>query len=506
MIQFIDNQLNRITMYRLVLYYLIALLIAAFFISLANAFSFDPLVFLFSVAFLVGASAITNRIFSRTFGIAANVESVYISALILALIITPPQSLNDLLFLGWAALVAIASKYIVAYKAKHLFNPTAFAIALTSLALNRSASWWVGSGPMLPFVVVGGLLIVRKLGWFDMLLSFLGAALIAIWVACLLTGNDFIASVQRAMLYSPLLFFGFIILSEPSTTPPNRKLRIYYGGLVGLLFAPQLHIGSLFMTPELAILVGNLFSFIVSPKGKLMLRLKERERIAQDTYEFVFAIPRHFAFAPGQYMEWTLGHKDTDDRGNRRYFTLASAPTERNLRLGIKFYQKSSSFKTAMLGMNKETEIIASQLAGSFVLPEDPEQKCVFLAGGIGITPFRSMIKYLLDIHQSRPIVLFYSAKNFDDLVYKDIFDRAQRELGINTIYTVSENPGATSTFQGKIGRVSGDQIRASVPDFRNSIYYISGPRGMVDSFRSTLRRLGIAGHQIKTDYFAGLA
>jgi glycine betaine catabolism B len=506
MMQFIDYQLNRITMYRLVLYYLIALLSAAFFISLANVFSFDPLGFLFSVAFLVAVSAITNRIFSRTFGVPANVESVYISALILALIITPPRSFNDLFFFGWAAVLAIASKYVVAYKGKHLFNPAAFAVALTFLALNRSASWWVGSGPMLPFVVVGGLLVLRKLGWFDMLLSFLGAALIAIWVACLLTGSDFVASAQRAMLYSPLLFFSFIILSEPSTTPPNRKLRIYYGALVGLLFAPQLHFGSFFMTPELAILIGNIFSFSVGPKGKLRLRLKEKERIAPDTYEFVFPIPRHFAFAPGQYMEWTLGHKDTDDRGNRRYFTLASAPTERNLRLGIKFYQKSSSFKTALLGMNKESEIMASQLAGDFVLPEDPNQKCVFLAGGIGITPFRSMIKYLLDTHQSRPIVLFYSAKNIDDFVYKDIFDRAQKELRIKTIYSVTDDTGVRSTDQVRIGRVSGDLIRSAAPDFRNCIYYVSGPRGMVDAFKATLHRLGISAYQIKTDYFAGLA
>ena len=92
-----------------------------------------------------------------------NVESTYISALILALIITPLQSYNDLWFLGWAAVLAMASKYILGIKGKHLFNPVAFAVALTYFTINQSASWWVGNATMLPFVLVGGLLVVRKI-------------------------------------------------------------------------------------------------------------------------------------------------------------------------------------------------------------------------------------------------------------------------------------------------------------------------------------------------------
>src|ERR1700709_894999 len=149
-----------------------------------------------------------------------------------------------------------------------------------------------------------------------------------------------------------------------------------------------------------------------------------------------FVPQRKLAFAPGQYMEWTLGHSDTDNRGNRRYFTLASAPTENHIRVGVKFSPESSSFKQAMLAMDQHTEIVAGQLAGDFVLPRDPQQKCVFIAGGIGITPFRSMIKYLLDTGQHRPIVLFYASKTVSEFVYQDIFDQAQRELGIKTMYS----------------------------------------------------------------------
>ena len=193
MIRFIDNQLNRITMYRLVLYYLIFLLCVEFFISIADPSS-DPFALALTVAFLLAVSAVTNRVFANIFKVPTNVESVYITALILALIITPVHSLHDLWFLAWAAVLANASKYIIAIKGKHLFNPAAFAVALTYFTIDQSASWWVGSGAMLVFVVLGGLLVVRKLGRFDMVLSFLIAALATIFVSSLFAGSDFISS------------------------------------------------------------------------------------------------------------------------------------------------------------------------------------------------------------------------------------------------------------------------------------------------------------------------
>ena len=115
MIETIDKLLNRITMYRLVLYYLIALVAVAFVLCFFGFLAYDPFALLLSVGVLLGVCAATNWLFARVFGIPANVESFYISALILALIITPLQSLNDLWFLGWAGVLAMASKYILAF-------------------------------------------------------------------------------------------------------------------------------------------------------------------------------------------------------------------------------------------------------------------------------------------------------------------------------------------------------------------------------------------------------
>lgn len=506
MINFIDNQLNKITTYRLVLYALIFLLAVGLILSLNGQLPYDPGSLLLSVAFLVVVSWIANRLFSRTFGVPANVESLYITALILALIITPLHAAGDLWFFFWAAVLAMASKYLVALGGKHIFNPAAFAVALTYLTVNQTASWWVGSAPMLPFVIVAGLLVVRKLERFDLVLSFLLTAFGVTWIASLVNGADLFATTRQMLLSSPVLFFSAIILTEPLTTPPSRKLRISYGVLVGILFVPQLHIGSVFITPELAILLGNLYSFLVSPRDRHALRIKERTRIARDTYEFVFPAPPHFHFKPGQYMEWTLAHPRTDARGNRRYFTLASSPTEHNLRLAVKFYPNSSSYKKALLGLNRETIVLASQLAGDFVLPDDPRQPCVLIAGGIGVTPFRSMIKYLLDRAQKRPITLFYASKTVDDFVYRDVFDRAEKELGIRTVYTVTDNAGLPANWAGKVGRITPDLIRKTVPEFRDAIFYVSGPRSMVDSFKRSIRSLGVPGLEVRTDYFAGLA
>ena len=506
MINFIDDLLNRITMYRLVLYYLIFLLVVGFVLCFFGFLAYDPFALLLSVGFLLAVCAITNWAFARVFGVPANVESFYISALILALIISPIHSLNDLWFLAWAGVLAMASKFIVALNRKHIFNPIAFAVALTYFTINQSASWWVGNGPMLPFVILGGVLVVRKIGRWDLVLSFLLAALATIPVVSLIGGKDMFATTQQAILSSPLLFFAFVILTEPLTAPPTRRLRVMYGVLVGLLFAPQLNIAGLYVTPELAILAGNIFSYIVSPKVNLILRLKEKVRIAPDTYEFVFAPTRRFSFAPGQYMEWTLGHDDPDSRGNRRYFTLASSPTENNLRLGVKFYKNSSSYKTAMLSMERGYEIAASQLAGDFVLPQSKRQKIVLIAGGIGITPFRSMLKYLLDTRQRRPIVVFYANKTVDDIVYKDVLDRAEHELAIKTVYTITDTNNIPPAWSGKIRRISPELIKNTVPDFARCLFYISGPRTLVDSFKTLLAQMKVDGSQIKTDYFAGLA
>jgi len=359
---------------------------------------------------------------------------------------------------------------------------------------------------MIPFVIAGGLLVARKIRRFDLVVSFLIAAMLTILGFSLLKELNFITVAGKVLFYSNLLFFAFVMLTEPLTTPPTKKLRIFYGSLVGFLFAPQIHIGSVYSTPELALLVGNLFSYLVSPKGKHILKLREKMRIAPDIYDFSFNADRKFAFQPGQYLEWTLGHKHPDNRGNRRYFTIASSPTEKNIRLGVKFYPDSSSFKKSLTSMGIGSEIVASQLAGDFVLPRNRQQKLVFIAGGIGITPFRSMIKYLMDRNEKRSIILFYSNKIASDIVYQDVLNESYEKLGINTVYTLTDTELIPDSWSGQKGYITEQMIMKEVPDYRERMFYISGPHSMVVAFEKVLKNIGIAKRYIKTDFFPGFA
>ncbi len=331
---FIDNFLNKITMYRLVFYLLVFYLAVAFVLSFLNLLPFKLINLLFSAVFITGICWLTNKIFAKLFNAPTNLESVYITALILSLIITPINSLDKAAYLAVVGILAISSKYILAINKKHIFNPAASAVFISGLLLKFGASWWIGNLYMLIPVLIGGFLVVRKVQRFSLVLSFLSFYLIFIIGNSIRTGNILTASI---FLESPVFFFYFIMLTEPQTTPPAKNLQILYGGLVGLL--------SSFLSLESSLILGNIFSYIVSPKEKLFLKLKEKIQLTQDTYNFTFRLDKPLKYNAGQYMEWTLSQKRPDLRGNRRFFTLASSPTEDSLNIGVKLSPSGSSFK-----------------------------------------------------------------------------------------------------------------------------------------------------------------
>ncbi len=491
----IDDFLNGITMYRLVFYFLLVLLGWSIVLSFLGLLPFSPISLGFSTVFILVVCWITNKVFSYIFKAPTNFESVYITGLILDLIITPVSSLHGLPFMFWASVLAASSKYIFAINKKHIFNPAALGVFITGLGIVGSASWWIGTAYMTPVVLLGGLLVVKKIRRWDLFLVFFAVSLLTMFIPSLLKGDSLFVLVRQIFLDSPIIFFASVMLTEPLTTPPGKVYRMVYACLVGFLFAPQLHFGSLTTTPEVALVLGNLFSYLVSPKEKLLLQLKEKIQLSPDTYDFVFGMDKKINFLPGQYMEWTLPQKKPDMRGSRRFFTLASSPTENTLRIGVKFYPNGSSWKKGLLEMQPGGEIVASQLSGEFILPKDPTKRLVFIAGGIGVTPFRSIIKYLSDRKESRIMTLFYSVKTETDVVYMDLFNQA-KAFGLKVVVNVSD----------KDGFLTAETITKEAPDIKSSIFYISGPHGMVDGFKKTLSGLGVSSGQIKTDYFPGYA
>jgi ferredoxin-NADP reductase len=486
------------------------LLLCAVILGLLGIIPYSPLSLVLSTIYITFFCWVTNVIFSKVFKAPTNTESLYITALILVFLISPIDSFGDTHFYSiafWASVFAMASKYVLALQKKHIFNPAAISVVLTSIVLGLSATWWIGTTWMIVPVIVCGLLMARKVDRIDFVIAFFVAS-IAVVVLPHISGGlgEFWLVLKQFIFFSPTIFFASIMLTEPLTTPPNKRWRIAYGTLVGLLFSPAIHMGAFYSTPELALIVGNVFSYIVSPKEKLLLKLKEKIKIASDTYDFVFAKAQKFSFQAGQYLEWTLAHKSPDTRGNRRYFTITSSPTEENIRIGVKFYPEGSSFKKKLMSLDAGDTIVASQRAGEFVLPKDKNKKLVFISGGIGITPFRSIAKYLLDVNEKRDIVHFYSNRTLEDIAYSDVLDMTHEKLGIQTVYTLTDKETAPTTWLGEKGFVDRAMIEKYVPDFKERIFYISGPHSMVTTFGKLLSSMGVKGSQIKEDFFPGYA
>lgn len=490
-LNFIDNFLNKITMYRLMLYGLLAMAGYAIGLGFFETIFYNEIHFAASLGILMATCLAANYIFSKLLKAPTNIESAYITALILFFILPPLLSYGDIKVLVFAGVVAMASKYVLAIKKKHIFNPAALGALVLSLVGLGGASWWVSSPYMLPAVLILGLLMVRKIRRFQMFFAFIVVSFLSVAIFSLKLQFGFIEIAQQLLTSWPWIFFATIMFTEPLTTPPSKKMQFIYAALVGFLFGFPFQIGSVYATPELALIIGNIFSYLVSSKQKLTLVLKEKNLIAKNTYEFIFNSDQKLQFKPGQFLEWTLPHPHSDGRGNRRFFTVASSPTEETIKLGVKMAETDgSTFKQKLASLGNE-KVIAGQLGGDFILPNNTEKKLAFIAGGIGITPFRSMIKYLLDKNEERDIVLFYSNKSEEEVAYKDLLGQAQDAFGLKTLHIV-----------GKF--IDEQMIRQELPDFKDRVFYLSGPHAMVENYKNLLLRLGVSRSNIKTDYFPG--
>ncbi len=503
--KYIDNFLNKITMYKLVLWGLMIQVFIAILLSFVfpNSFPESGVSMIESVLLLLVVCHITNTGLSRLFKVQLNAESAYITALILFFVLAPISTFDDVKTLVAISVIAMASKYLFAIGKKHIFNPVAIALLIAGFFGSGAASWWVGSSAMLIPVAMLGFLVLRKLRRFKMFFSFAIMAIFSTVVMAFSTGLDIMEILVLSLLSGPFVFFGTIMFTEPLTAPPSTRLQVLYGVLVGALFGTQFDFGLIYSTPQFALIVGNILSYIVSPRARLVLTLVQKNTEPGSVIDFVWKSDEKFDYKPGQYLEWTLGHSKPDTRGNRRYFTIASSPTEENLHLGVKFYPDPSSFKARLASLNIGDQIIASQLSGEFTMPSDINKKLVFIAGGIGVTPFRSMAKYLVDKNQRRNIVMLYSNRTPSDIAYKEIFDAAEI-IGVQTIHVVNDLAGTTLTPNMRVGMINAELIMKDIPDYKERMYYISGPHGMVTAFEDTLGKLGVPSKNIKTDFFPG--
>lgn len=230
----------------------------------------------------------------------------------------------------------------------------------------------------------------------------------------------------------------------------------------------------------------------------MQITLRHTKQVARDITMFWFKLEEPMEFVAGQFIEMYLPHKNPDERGEKRWFTLSSSPTETLLAITTKHaVGQVSTFKQQLFALTPGATIRISEPMGDFVLPKDATLPLVFVAGGIGVTPMRSMVQWLTDTGQERDIHVIYTAHRLDELAFLDIFETYGTKLDI----ILSEKVSGHST---KSGRLTGKRILELAGTKPNQLIYVSGPEPMTETLESELLNLGISSEKLVLDFFPG--
>ncbi len=211
---------------------------------------------------------------------------------------------------------------------------------------------------------------------------------------------------------------------------------------------------------------------------------------------FFFKPDKPVRYTAGQYTELTLPHKNPDNRGQKRWFTLSSAPEGEFLTITTKHADKDgSSFKKALWALKPGTEVHMAEPMGDFVLPKFIQTPLVFVAGGIGLTPFHSMFEWLAATNESRPIKFLYGVRTEDEIVFQETFQK----VGIEPTVVVSEPSPA---WGGERGRLTAELILGLEKPSDDTLVYISGPEPMVEALETDLKKAGLRKDRLVGDFF----
>ncbi|KQX74545.1 ferredoxin--NADP reductase [Aeromicrobium sp. Root472D3] len=513
----LDRQLGKVTMYRLVTIVL-SLLVVVFTIFTATGVieglsTGDNLM---ALAVLLVASYVGSRLMGLAFRVRPHAESSIITALLLYFLFVPivPVDTGQLVWLGIAAVLAQASKYVLAWRGRHVFNPAAagaFLVVVLQEVVGREArinALWqtAATEKLFPFVAVGALLVLwrtRRLG-VGLLFVVVATVLIMVRLVDQASPDQSFLDVLKLTAYSyPIVFLAGFMLSEPLTLPPRRRQQLVVAAVTAVVFAyptwillltdspPDL--GVLAISPEIALLIGNLVAFAFARRSGLDLELETSRRVAGDVHELTFRSRRGLAFVPGQYLELSVPHRGMDSRGARRTFSISSPPQDDRLALTLRVPEKSSSFKRALLDLEPGSRVRGTGIGGDFVLPADPATPLLLVAGGIGITPFLSQLRH----EGSRDAVLVYGATSADEVPF------VEELAGVRVVLVCPGRPGGLPEGWTHVDAafLSADVIAEAVPDLRERRAYVSGPPAMVNAVRPGLRGR-VAG--LRTDYFSG--
>lgn len=223
-----------------------------------------------------------------------------------------------------------------------------------------------------------------------------------------------------------------------------------------------------------------------------------QEQLTDSIVSFWFELERPVQYTAGQFTELTLKHANPDDRGIRRWFTLSSSPSDDLMCITTRIAStKSSSFKKTLCGLQAGAEVDLDEPMGDFVLPKLMQTPLIFVAGGIGITPFHSMMEWMAETAEERDIHLFYAVRNEDDIIFLDTIQKS----GVHATIVVDQPSDA---WGGVRGQITVETILGIDKPSDDTLIYLSGPEPMLAALKTDLLGQGIGRHQIVTDYFPG--
>ncbi len=234
------------------------------------------------------------------------------------------------------------------------------------------------------------------------------------------------------------------------------------------------------------------------------VRLKGSEMFSEDILVFRIEKPEGYVFSPGQFCFLSLPEKGFhDDKGLRKHLSIASSPGEKELLFATKISE--SAFKRTLMALPAGAGIVVEPPMGKFTLPENISEPLVFIAGGIGITPFRSMIRHIETQGAGTSVVLFYSVRIPGEAVFLDELQSvAEKNEHIKIVPTMTRVEEGSDVWKGLTGRIGPEMIQEHATGAKHALYYIAGPPALAEGTQKMLRDTGIDLKQIRVEKFTG--
>lgn len=233
-------------------------------------------------------------------------------------------------------------------------------------------------------------------------------------------------------------------------------------------------------------------------------RLLNKEEAADSTMLFYFEKPESMTYTAGQYLHWTLvDPPETDEKGIMRAFTLASAPFESTIMASTRIRDTAYKRDLAMMEVGDEMELDEPQ--GDLTLHDDASTPAVFVIGGIGITPVRSMVLQSLHESTGHPLYVFYSNKRVEDAPFlAELREAAAGADNLTFVPTMTDTEDSGAEWSGETGHIDKDMLTRYLPDLGTAIYYVSGPAQMIEAMAGMLRDAGVEDQNIRSEEFPG--